>query len=434
VTTEIDVPPPASTELTIPPPPPEDPLRPVAPRERVHLIDIVRGLALFGILAANIRGFSGPAITYFAPHLMWPSFPDRLAQAFVDTFIQGKFITIFAFLFGVGFAVQLDRAEGKARFEGTYAKRLLILAGIGVIHGLLIWFGDILVWYALTGLLLIAFRKASNKVVIIVAVIAWMVPVLLTTAAFTAALAGVMPKMPGPKPEEIQRLVAIFTNGSFLEVTVQRAKDALLHNWVFVIVGFAQILGLFLFGLLAWRKRFFHPTAETLPKYRRAALVGLGLGIPMSVGAAYMRWVNHMGPMPRTWPDYGTTLLGAFSTPLLSLGYVCTIILLCQSETWRSLFRGPAAIGRTALTNYLLQSVIGTLLFYGYGFGLFGIGPAWLLLFTVAIYAVQAIISPLWLKYFRYGPVEWLWRRLTYRGPLPMRREEPAALPEPSVS
>src|SRR5215210_7814132 len=130
-----------------------EPLVPVAPAERVESIDILRGLALFGILAANIRGFAAPAAVYFAPHLFFHAFPDKLAQAFIDAFVQGKFITIFAFLFGVGFAVQLERADARgARFTWTYVRRMLILFCFGLVHGLLIWFGDILLVYALTGM------------------------------------------------------------------------------------------------------------------------------------------------------------------------------------------------------------------------------------------------------------------------------------------
>jgi len=136
-----------------------EPLAPVAPVERVDTIDILRGLALFGILAANMRGFAGPAGTYFMPERFWPALHDRLAQALIDTFVQGKFLAIFAFLFGVGFAVQFERAEGR-RFGWTYARRALLLIAFGLVHGLLIWFGDILLMYGLTGLFL---RRAGAQ-------------------------------------------------------------------------------------------------------------------------------------------------------------------------------------------------------------------------------------------------------------------------------
>lgn len=416
----------------VPPPAPPEPLRPVSTSERVDTIDILRGMALFGILAANIRGFAGPALTYFTPHLFWPAFHDRLAQAFIDTFVQGKFITIFAFLFGVGFAVQFERAEQRgAKFLSTYARRLGLLFLFGLIHGLLIWFGDILLVYALDGFLLLLFRKRMDKTLKIWAAITLLLMPLVMTGMFIAAQSGAkMPEMPGPKPEAIAREADIYENGSFAEIEKQRAADAVKHNWGFFPFFGWHVLGLFIIGILAWRKRVFHPTPESLPKYRTAMWWGFAIGVTGNVTATVLRWMFNPPPMPTTPVAYAVVVISAIATPALSLGYICFVILVCQREVVRARLRAFAAIGRTALTNYLLQSVIGTLIFYGYGLGLLGdVGPAVLLPMTVAIFALQLVISPWWLRRFRFGPVEWLWRRLTYGGPLPMRRE-PLTPPE----
>src|ERR1051326_3487034 len=148
---------------------------PVQPEERIALIDVLRGLALFGIIAANMRGFAGPHMTYFAPDLLWKTRSDFWIQAFVDTFIQGKFITLFAFLFGVGFSLQFSRAEARgSRFGPIYRQRLEALILLGVLHQVLFWWGDILVSYGLGGFFLMAFRKRSNKTVAI-----WLLSVML---------------------------------------------------------------------------------------------------------------------------------------------------------------------------------------------------------------------------------------------------------------
>jgi uncharacterized protein len=422
VTVEEALPP---VETVPPPAPPPEPLRPVSSSERVDSIDILRGLALFGILAANMRGFAGPALTYFTPHLFWPAFHDRLAQAFIDTFIQGKFITIFAFLFGVGFAMQFERAEGRgALFGRTYARRLGVLALFGLIHGLLIWFGDILLVYALDGFLLLLFRKRADKTLKIWAAIALLFMPVLMTAMFIAAQAGAkMPQPPGAKPEVIAREADIYENGSFAELEKQRASDAVKHNWGFFPFFGWHILGLFLVGTLAWRKRVFHPSPESLPKYKAAMWWGFAIGITGNVAATTIKWMFKLPPMPTTPIAYAFSIIGAIATPALSIGYICLVILICQSEAMRAKLRAFAAIGRTALTNYLLQSIVGTLIFYSYGLGLLGdVGPAVLLPMTFVIFAIQLAISPWWLERYRYGPVEWLWRRLTYGGPLPMRR------------
>ena len=422
-------------EADAPPAPPE-PLRPVSVSERVETIDILRGLALFGILAANIRGFAGPALTYMAPHLFWPAFHDRLAQAFVDTFIQGKFITIFAFLFGVGFAVQFERAsERGAKFGGTYSRRLAVLILFGLIHGLLTWFGDILLVYALGGFLLLLFRKRRDKTIVIWAVIGMLVVPLIMTGAFIASQAGAkMPDMT-PKAADIARDASVYADGSWLAITKQRSRDAVTHNWNYFPVMAWHILGLFLIGVLAWRKRFFNPTTETLPRYRKWMWWGLIIGVAGNLTITVLRWVFDLPMMPTTVLAFALVPVMTISTPALSLGYICFVIVLCQSEAMRARLHRFAAIGRTALTNYLLQSIIGTLLFYNYGLGFFGeVGPAVLLPLTFVIFAVQMYASPWWLARYRFGPVEWLWRRLTYGGPLPMRREAAVAASIPQAA
>ena len=411
------------------PAPPPEPLRPVSGSERVETIDILRGLALFGILAANIRGFAGPAITYFVPQLFWTALHDRIAQAFVDTFIQGKFITIFAFLFGVGFAVQFDRAtERGARFGRTYARRLFVLLVFGLIHGLLIWFGDILLVYALGGFILLLFRKRTNKTLAIWAAIALSVMPLLMTGAFIAAQAGAKIPDPTPKAADIAKAADTYDNGSWLEIAKLRASDAVKHNWGYFPVMTWHILGLFLLGVLAWRKRVFHPSPESLPRYRKAMAWGLAIGVGGNAAMTVLKWVFDPPQMPITVVSLVVVLLGVISVPALSLGYICLVIVACQSLTLRARLRRFAAVGRTALTNYLLQSVVGTLIFYNYGLGFFGdVGPAVLLPLTFVIFAAQLYASSWWLRQYRFGPVEWVWRRLTYGGPLPMRRDRAVA-------
>jgi uncharacterized protein len=421
-------------EPEVPPAAPE-PLGPVSASERVETIDILRGLALFGILAANIRGFAGPALTYFTPHLFWPALHDRLAQAFVDTFIQGKFITIFAFLFGVGFAVQFDRAtERGGPFGRTYARRLGVLLLFGLVHGLLIWFGDILLVYALDGFLLMLFRKRTNKTVTVWAIVMLAIMPLVMTAAFIAAQQGA--KMPDqtPKAAAIAKDAATYGEGSWPAVARLRAGDAIKHNWGYFPFMAWHVLGLFLLGVLAWRKRVFHPSPEALSRYRTLMWLGLVVGLAGNLAATILRWAFDLPMMPKTPIGYLAAMTSAVATPALSMGYICLVIVVCQSEARRARLYRFGAIGRTALTNYLLQSVIGTLLFYGYGFGLFGIGPAVLLAFTFVIFAAQMVASPWWLARYRFGPVEWLWRRLTYGGPLPMRREAAVAASIPQAA
>ena len=417
-----------------PPPPPPEPLRPVSSSERVETIDILRGMALFGILAANIRAFAGPPIVYMSPHLFWPALHHRIAQAFVDAFIQGKFITIFAFLFGVGFAVQFERASARgAKFAGTYAKRLFILLLIGLVHGLLIWYGDILLTYALSGFILLLFRKRRDKTLVVWAVIGLSFIPLIMTGVFLAAQLGA--KMPDMKPPtaEIARVAGVYADGTWLAVLKQRMQDAVKHNWGYFFILIGQIPGLFLLGVVAWRKRFFHPAPESLPRCRAAMWWGFLVGVTGNVAMTLVRFFDP-SPMPTTWLKYLMVPVQTICVPALSLGYICFVILLCQDAQWRARLHRFGAVGRTALSNYMLQSVIGTLIFYSYGLGFFGWGPAILLPLTFVIFAAQMYLSSWWVSRYRFGPVEWVWRRLTYKGPLPMRRETTVEAAEPSLS
>lgn len=432
----IDVPavpaPEPEPELPAAPAPLPEPLRPVSTSERVETIDILRGLALFGILAANIRGFAGPPITYFRPGMFWTAMHDHIAQAFIDTFVQGKFITIFAFLFGVGFAVQFDRASARTgKFGWTFARRQFVLILFGLIHGLLIWFGDILLAYALSGFCLLLFRKRKDKTVAIWAVIFLSLLPLLGTAFFVATRFGAKPpKPPKTDPAAVAKAADVYANGSWLDVQQYRQKDAVRFNWGFIPILFFQVQGLFLLGVLAWRKRFLQPPAEALPRYRKWMWWGLGIGVAGNVTMTIAARSLGANAMPTTWLAYTLVPLRMIAVPALSLGYICAVILLCHDPAWRARLQRFGAVGRTALTNYLLQSVIGTLIFYSYGLGLFGVGPALLLPLTVLIFAAQLYASAWWVSRYRFGPVEWLWRRLTYKGPLPMRREALVAAPE----
>lgn len=398
---------------------------PISAAERVDLIDIVRGLALFGILAANMRGFAGPTPAYFDPPSFWPSMPDRIAQAFIDTFIQGKFVTIFSFLFGVGFAVQLERGEAKGvKIGSIYARRLAILVVFGIVHGTMIWFGDILLPYALIGFLLLLFRRRSDTTLIAWAVVGQLVPLLLFSLAWVYGQISAVP-LRSPRtadPAELARLAALFAHGSWRAIQEQRVHELVAMNWRMFPFFFLPLMALFLCGALAWRRGFFRPTPGTIGLYRKWMTIGLILGLTGNVVTVAIRWVFHVPQFPPTPLGLCVQLLQVVSVPMLSLGYVCSVIVLCQSEAWRRRLAPFAAVGRMALSNYLMQSIVCTLIFYSYGLGLFGsMGPALLLFPTLLVYATQPVISSWWLARFRFGPAEWLWRSLTYRHAQTMR-------------
>ncbi|MBI2213382.1 MAG: DUF418 domain-containing protein [Acidobacteria bacterium] len=400
---------------------------PIAVTERVEVIDIVRGLALFGILAANMRGFAGPAKAYIDPASFWPSLPDRIAQAFIDTFIQGKFVTIFSFLFGVGFAVQLDRGAAKGvKIGRLYARRLAVLVVFGIVHGMMIWFGDILLAYALTGFLLLLFRRRKDTTLISWAIVGQLVPMILLSIAwlYSQLSAGLPKGLGSPEPEELARQVELFARGSWSAIHDQRTADLVSLNWGMFPAYFLSLLAIFIAGVLAWRRSFFRPAPETIHLYTRWMWIGISVGLSGNVAATTIRWFWKAPHFPPTAATFLSQAILTVAVPLLSLGYVCAVIVLCQSDVWRRRLAPFAAVGRTALSNYLMQSIVCTILFYSYGLGLFGtMGPALLLIPTILVYATQPVVSVWWLKRFRFGPAEWLWRSLTYRHAQAMRIE-----------
>jgi uncharacterized protein len=406
---------------------------PVQPEERIALIDVLRGISLFGIIAANMRGFAGPHITYFNTSLLWTTRTDFWTQAFVDTFIQGKFITLFAFLFGVGFSLQFSRAEARgSRFGPIYRRRLFALILLGLLHQVLFWWGDILMTYGLGGFLLMQFRKRKSKTVLIWALSLMTLPIV-GMAGYTIfrqirpptpqrleqiRIRGVRDKL--EQRQELTNVVNAFQSGTYPQLfraRLDEVKEELTGQPGVV----AYTLPLFLLGLWVFRRGILQDPESNRALLKKGLVLGLALGIPMNIGATWLQYFYDL--QPRTGGP--TPIMSAmialriFGRPVLSMGYACAIALLFMTETWRRRILPFGAIGRTALSNYLLQTIVGTTIFYSYGGGLFArVHLTWLFVLSIVIYALEV---PL------FGPVEWLWRTMTYGKPPGMKRELAAA-------
>ena len=408
---------------------PVQPWLPTQPDERIALIDVLRGLALFGIIAANMRGFAGPLASYFHTDLLWKGATDFWVQAFVDVFIQGKFITLFAFLFGVGFAVQFARAEKRhSKFAGTYVRRLLALLLIGAIHQLLFWWGDILVSYALGGFLLIPFRKRQSKTILIWALALMLLPII--GAAGYSVYGYLRPDSPQKVAEkqkalsekrkkteaEVENTVRVYQASGYAAIFKNRLGDLKQENTSQPGVVL-YTLPIFLLGLWVWRRGVFQNPEAHRRLLTRGLVVGAIIGIPANLalvwGSRQASVQAHTGP-PTALMVMGAALL-IFGRPALSMCYACALTLLFLKKNWHDWMTPFAAIGRTALSNYLLQTAVCTTLFYGYGAGLFGrISLAWLFVPTILIYGLEVPLSNWWLARYRFGPVEWVWRWMTY--------------------
>lgn len=390
---------------------------PVLGQDRIAAIDTLRGVAILGILVVNMGLFSQPAGVVV----------DGTAERLIYFFAQEKFKTLFSFLFGLGLAVQMLRADARgARFVPLYARRLGVLFLIGVAHFLLLWDGDILHDYAENALVLLLFRRRSLRTLLVAAGIFLAVPVffysLTTYYSITHRVSGPLLSWISRETEPDTRQTIdenrrIYSSGTYGEQVALRAGE--LPGDVTPDIDDAFVLAAFLLGLYAGRRRIFHDIPAHLPFIRRVQRWGLLIGVAgnaaFAVGGAF-------DPAAASVPQNVGRLCLVVAAPALTLFYAASIVLLMQREAWRRRLAPLAAVGRMALSNYLLQSLICTTIFYSFGLALFGkVGPAPGLALTCAVFLFQVPLSVWWLRRFQFGPVEWLWRSLTYGQRQPLR-------------
>jgi uncharacterized protein len=392
---------------------------PLPVRERIQALDVLRGIAVAGILMANVLVFFG---LIFMPPDRIAALPtavaDHVALFLEHVFIDGKFYSVFSLLFGIGFGVQLARGGDAAlpRFK----RRLRILLGIGAIHAFFIWAGDILMLYALLGFTMPWFARQSNRELVRWTVILLAIP----TALYIVVLAlwmvfgsGGPPSPPGAgaPPNILAIFEAIGTGG---------INDAFIGNLVFLVgrwadlfatVRFPKVLGMFVLGLWTVRTGIALSPSSHRATLLRWSLLGLGIGLPTNLIAAWAleRWTY----LPPSLGGLLGTAMQGVGVPMLAIGYAATVALLViDGRRFITVF---APVGRMALTNYLMHSIICVTLSYGFGFGLWWhTGASRAMAIAAAIIIVQIPLSAWWLSRYRFGPVEYVWRRLTYGRPL----------------
>ncbi|WMJ70002.1 DUF418 domain-containing protein [Stenotrophomonas sp. 24(2023)] len=397
-------------------------LQPVAAGQRITVMDSLRGFALLGILLMNMEAFAGPldlVLTGIDVH--WQGV-DRWADALIYVLVQGKFFTLFSLLFGAGFAVMAQRAEAAGRaFTPFYLRRSAALLLIGLCHALLIWSGDVLVTYALASLMLLAFREAPRSW------LPWLgAGSFLCGLAVMVLLGALISVMAWHAPEEGAKMIAstlkdieqerqAYAHGSWGEATRQRVVE-LGRTLSALFVAGPEVLGMFLIGSWFGRSGALAEPERFQRLYARLRWIALPLGLVLAVGGT--AWMPYIEPGRYDLPAVVAMAINSLSGAVLCLGYLGWFMRLRTHLAWLA----PA--GRMALTNYLAQSVVCTLVFYGYGAGLFEQMPrAWQVVFALGLFGTQLLASRAWLRRFRFGPMEWLWRAMTYLAWPPMRRD-----------
>jgi uncharacterized protein len=388
------------------------PLQPVAAGERQLALDASRGLALLGVALVNLHsGFRASLFTHLLTFHTHPGVLNRTTDVVMALVLELKAFALLALLFGIGVGMQTTRAPDHAL--GLLARRFTVLLLIGLIHMLLIWNGDILVLYAICGLIVLPFTRLSARWLAIGGI------GLILVAPHLAALHATLPDDAAMRAGAAEA-TRIYGTGTWTEILAWRWRETALLVAPLLIGVLPRTIGLMALGLAAWRAG-----VVSRPSAHRPLLVAILVlaGGPGLLATALAVWSRDTGA-PDVTPDW----LAPYAVVLLALAYGAGLWLWWTAPRTRTVDKvvwALAATGRMTLTHYLAQSVIFGALVYGYGAGLFGrVGPAPAALVAVVVFVAQMAASVWWLERFRFGPAEWLWRSLTYRRWLPMARAD----------
>lgn len=409
---------------------------PIKSNERIAYLDILRGIAILFIFTANIQFFSGH--WFFTPdsavrEINWQS--DTILDFIVYVLVDGKFYSIFSLLFGIGCFIQYQNTTSKGKaFAPFFRKRMFWLLVFGLVHLFLIWPGDILALYAFLGFFLIGFVKASDKTLLITAGVLLLLPI--ANWAFMQFSGIFYPGFAFNTSTAIYQyfgMPVIESNGQLMTDIPAFLQNKNLADFFkmnlgngFTRIGMLleegrlfKVFGVFLLGLWAGKKIIHHNLLNNISFLKKVLITGLAIGLPFNLLRGYLAfYAESLGDTLNYFLHVVTYTLG---TVPLALGYAAGIALLCKKHViFLKLF---TPIGKTALTCYLSQSIIAILLFYGFGFNLTGkYGFTIIMIIAFCIFAGQVIISKIWLQYYKFGPMEWLWRKLTYGSNLKLRK------------
>jgi uncharacterized protein len=425
---------------------------PVAGSERIDSLDILRGVAIFGILVMNIYAFAMPfPSVYLNPLLMGGTDTINMGVWFVTHILfEAKFLSIFAMLFGAGIVLMTLRAEERdIRFTAIFYRRQFWLMCIGALHAYFLWIGDILFLYGIIGMLAYLFRKRKPTTLIIIACLLLPVTPLLNvgmgalTEQFTAEVVELTARQEAgevltddetrmlerweaqnnfmaPDAEALQNVVDTHL-GSYAEITANRIPTAVVIQLASILIQGPWQVGAFMLLGMALMKMGVLSGKRSADFYRRMMLIFYAIGLPLTAYSAIDLQAHEFDAVYQSGLGGISNYFGAI---LVALGHIGLVMLLLTTGFVTKLLRRLAAVGRMALSNYLMHSMILTTVFYGYGLGLYGsVSRIGQMGFVVGVIALQLIYSPWWLARYRFGPVEWLWRSLTYWKRQPMLRE-----------
>ncbi len=400
---------------------------PVGESQRIASLDVLRGFAVLGILVVNIQSFSMISAAYMNPTATGDLNGTNYWVWLVShVLVEQKFIAIFSMLFGAGIVLMADRREAAGRSPAAaHYRRMAVLLVIGLAHGYLLWEGDILCAYAICGLVVYLFRRRRPGVLIALGLAGVAVASAISLffgwsmAFWPAESITALQHEWAPTQEMIQQEVAAYRGGWFEQMSYRAPITFFFQTLVFITDVFWWASGMMLLGMALFKLGVLS-AARSDRFYVTLIVLAVGVGLPMVLYGVHQNFAAG-------WEAGHGFFLGrqynCWASILVSLGWVSAVMLVCRHNLLAWLTRRLAAVGRMALSNYLLQTVICTTIFYGHGLGLFGsVERPGQIAIVLAVLALQLVLSPIWLGFFRFGPVEWLWRAATYMHLPAMRR------------
>jgi len=409
-------------------------IAPVKQNNRIKFLDVLRGIAIQFIFMANIVYLSG--FYFFSEEFRNPATlfaSDDILSFLSFTFIDGKFYSIFSLLFGIGYYIQYDNlTKNNKSFLVFFRRRMFWLLIFGMLHLCGLWIGDILTLYAILGFVLILFVKFSDKkllwiagILILMPLLNWFVihtlnldytkPIIQTSSTVWEAFGYPTTTWNGMKFNDFKYFLLNNQLPDFFKMN--------LGN-VFIRIGYIleegrifKVFGIFLIGLWSGRKILNNQLLENTKFLKKAAFIGILIGLPMSF---FRTSIEFSGDNSELY-SFLNTLSYALGTVPLAIGYASLLALIYSKKP--KLLKLIAPAGRMAFTNYISQTVISIFLFYGLGLGFAGqFGFTMIIGIALLIFLCQVVFSTFWLKIFRYGPLEWIWRQCTYKKRLPLRK------------
>lgn len=387
---------------------------------RISSLDIIRGFTIGGILFANILWLSGfLELSADIKATLASSFSDQAVLFLIRLLVHGKFYYIFAFLFGLGFAILMERAVAKGQnFTAFFCLRLFILFLIGVVHSLC-WWGDIVRYYALFGFTLLLFRHLNNRQLLVGISLMLLIPPLMKSIAFYW--------YPDFKPVELvsqskDQMLAFYQDADFrswFTLNLQQIGDHFIKNsWS---GRWFKILGMFLSGLLVGRLDLFRRVEELEKLLKKTLLISFFLGLLSNLARVSLYYTNY--GFSKEVVSLLRELIYFFAVPSLAIFYVTVLMLLCQSANYARLLQPLVAVGRTSLTNYVGQTLVCMVIFRPYFLGYYGqLHLTTCALLACLVFIMQIGLSNLWMRYYLFGPLEWFWRSLNYWKWQPIKR------------